>query len=124
MLGLPITLPWFIALHASGLCAVGLSLIFKPTSPTKPASSNAVLGIATVGLGLAYLSTSYMPISENAFLYASVPVRIILAALAAVKAGLGAGEEERTLWGVAAYDGLGGVVLGFWLGKWDGRVPL
>lgn len=83
-----------------------------------------MLGIATLGLGLAYTFTSYMPIAENSFLYASVPVRIILAVMAAVKAGLGAGEEERALWVVAAYDGLGGVVLGFWLGRWDGRIPL
>lgn len=63
-----------------------------------------------------------MPMQQNAFLYASVPVRLILAAVAAVKASLGAGEDEKTLWGITVYDGLGAIVLGLWLGAWDGRV--
>lgn len=121
-LGLPIHLPWFITLHASGLCFVGLSLIFKHANHPKPPPNKSVLGVATLGLGLAYLFTAYMPMQQNAFLYASVPVRLILAAVAAVKASLGAGEDEKTLWGITVYDGLGAIVLGLWLGAWDGRV--
>lgn len=77
-LTLPINLPWFITLHASGLCLLGLSLIFNPSRANTPPHSprnTSLLGIATLGLGLAYFSTCYMPVEENAFLYASVPVR-------------------------------------------------
>jgi len=49
--------------------------------------------------------------------------RLILAAAAALKAKLGPGEDEKTLWGVAAWDGLGAIWLGLWLGAWNGRVP-
>ena len=67
-----------------------------------------------------------MPIEQNVFIHASVPVRLILAALAAVKVlfggnGVGRGER-RQLWIVALYDGGGALVLGWWLGTWDGRV--
>jgi hypothetical protein len=132
MASLPINLPWFITLHASGLSFVGLALIFKPSllgplssSPkTKPTPPNtSVLGVASLGLGLAYFATCYMPIAENAFLYASVPGRIFLAAVMIIKASLGAEGEEKKLWGLALYDGLGGIALGLWLGRFDGRVP-
>jgi hypothetical protein len=123
MLSLPtVNLPPFILLHALGLCTVGLYLLFNRS--TSPHSS--MLGISTVGLGLAYLSTCYMPIEQNVFIHASVPVRLILAALAAVKVivgGNGVGRsEKRQLWIVALYDGGGALVLGWWLGVWDGRV--
>ena len=68
-----------------------------------------------------------MPMEENQFLYATAPVRIILAAAAGLKvlvAGNGMGREERRmLLGIAGYDGLGGLLLGWWLGTWSGRVP-
>lgn len=64
---------------------------------------------------------------ENQFLYATVPVRMILASVAGLKvllAGREIGmEEKRALLGIAIYDGLGGVVLGWRLGGWSGRVP-
>lgn len=49
--------------------------------------------------------------------------RLVLAGVAALKATLGAGEDEKSLWGIAAYDGLGAVVLGVWLEAWNGRMP-
>ena len=47
---------------------------------------------------------------QNAFLYASVPVRMLLGALAAVRVGMGGvrREEREVLWMVAGYDGFGG----------------
>jgi len=114
-----LNLPWFITVHALGLSTLGLYLIFSST-PSKPTST---LGIATLGLGLAYLSTSYVSIEENQFLYASVPVRIILATVAGLKALIAGKEERRTLVGIAVYDGFGGAILGWWLGVWDGKVP-
>jgi hypothetical protein len=86
-----------------------------------------MLGVAALGLGLAYFLTSYMPIEQNQFLHASVPVRLILAAASAYKAFIGRKElsdiEKKRLWGVTIWDGFGAVVLGWWLGKWNGRVP-
>jgi len=114
-----LNLPWFITVHALGLSTLGLYLAFF-SNPSKPTST---LGIATLGLGLAYLSTSYVPIEENQFLYASVPVRIILAAVAGLKALTAGKEEKKALVGIAVYDGLGGAILGWWLGKWSGMVP-
>merc|ERR1711939_859167 len=104
-----INLPWPITLHAFGLAFLGLYQTFRLTSSTKansssskPVPANPMLGIATFGLSLAYLSTSYMPIEQNQFLYA---------------------DEKRNLLVVAAYDGLGAVALGLWLGTFEGRVP-
>jgi hypothetical protein len=114
-----INLPWFITAHALSLSTLGLYLTFSST----PSKQTSTLGIATLGLGLAYLSTSYVPVEENQLLYASVPVRVILAAVAGLKALVARKEERGTLVGVAVYDGLGGVVLGWWLGSWSGRVP-
>lgn len=86
-----------------------------------------MLGVACLGLGLAYFSTSYMPIKQNQFLHASVPVRLILVAVSAYKAYIGRKElsdiEKKRLWGVMIWDGCGAVVLGWWLGNWNGRVP-
>jgi len=110
-----INLPFPILIHALGLVIIGVYL----TSKRKPAT----LGIVTLALGLAYLTTSYMPIDQNQFLHASVPVRVALAAAAAGRAMAGPRDEERgSLWGIALYDGFGGLVLGWWLGSWNGRV--
>lgn len=120
-MSLQVNLPWFITVHALGLTSLGLYLTFTTSKPS------STLGIATLGLGLAYLSTSYVPMEENQFLYATVPVRMILASVAGLKvllAGREIGmEEKRALLGIAIYDGLGGVVLGWRLGGWSGRVP-
>lgn len=116
-------LPHFITLHALGLGALGLYQTFH-ISHRSP--SNPLLGIATLALSLAYLFTAYMPIEQNQFLYATVPVRMILAAVAAIRLLIGGGlgkEERRNLLVVALYDGGGAMVLGWWLGSFDGRCP-
>ena len=111
-----INLPLPILIHAVGLSIYGVYLTFN----RKP----GLLGIATLGLGLAYLTTAYMPISQNQFLHASVPVRVALAVVAAGRAIVGGPRDKEwgSLWIVAVYDGLGGLVLGWMLGRWDGRV--
>lgn len=82
-----------------------------------------MLGIAGLGLGLSYLSTSYMPIAENQFLHASAPIRVILAAVAGVRLLTAtSGECTGELWGILLYDGLGGLLVGWSLGRWDGRI--
>jgi hypothetical protein len=109
-----INLPFPIVVHAAVLVVYGIYLTFN----RKPAA----LGITTLALGLSYLTTSYMPISENQFLHASVPVRVALGVVAAGRAATGPREEGATLWGIALYDGVGGLLLGWWLGRWNGRV--
>ena len=126
-----INLPLPILIHAVGLCSLGLHLTFTYPHKTKPQpqQDTTILGIASLGLGLAYLSTSYMPQNENQWLYASAPVRMILAGVAGIKLVVNAwqgGElkhEQVALWGILLYDGLGGFMVGWWLGSWGGRVP-
>jgi hypothetical protein len=117
-----INLPTSILFHALGLCGLGLYYTFRPT-PLAQKSSSAPLGIATLGLGVAYLATSYMPIAENQWLHASVPVRILLALVAGIRAVMSKPTEDRRhLWTILLYDGLGGLMLGRTLGRWDGRI--
>ena len=51
MLFYPVILPWPILLHALGLTGLGLLFVFE--SPRKPGQDRALLGLATIGLGLA-----------------------------------------------------------------------
>jgi hypothetical protein len=123
---LPVRLPWFIFIHACLMVVTGLVLIFQMPEG-KRGNSSASLGIATFTIGLAYLFTAWPPMEENAFLYASVPVRLILSTLALVRA-LGFAKLERkeknNLIGIAVWDGCGALVLGWYLGEWSGRPTL
>jgi hypothetical protein len=122
-----INLPWPILLHAFGLLGLGTIQIFRRSPPGRVSELTAMLGIATAALGLAYLSTAYMPLHQNAFLYASVPVRMILATIAGLKLlqlGPTVSETGRAeLLTVLLYDGIGGAVVGWFLGTWSGRIP-
>ncbi|RFU25528.1 hypothetical protein B7463_g10811, partial [Scytalidium lignicola] len=121
----PINLPWFVSLHAGGLALLGLRMLFR-TGPVSPKlDSSAMLGITAVALGMSYLSTSYMPVEQNQFLHASVPIRILLGVLAGIRAAIGGGltaQGKRDLLVVLFYDALGGLAVGWWLGKYDGRI--
>jgi hypothetical protein len=151
-----INLPLPILCHALGCCFIGLKLTFIPppysntpgthASNPPPAQDRTVLGIATIAIGLVYLSTAYMPLEQNSVLYASAPVRIMLAGIAGAKLALdhfgkrnmGPGSYDDTgkavrtcegrdgngvLWGIMLYDGLGGLLLGWWLGTLSGKIP-
>ena len=135
-----VNLPIPVFLHALGCCFLGLRLIFTtPMPPRPPVQDRTILGIVTLAIGLAYLSTSYMPPEKNAFLYASAPVRIVLAGIASAKLAMGHFSEDNVenreargsdvrdrsglLWGIVLYDGLGGIILGWWLGTFCGRIP-
>ncbi|KKZ68872.1 hypothetical protein EMCG_00043 [[Emmonsia] crescens] len=109
-----INLPVPVLLHALGLSALGAYLTFTRTPAT--------LGIASTGLGLSYIFTSYVPIEENQFLHASVPVRMILAALAALRLPTAPKAERKGLMILVLYDFLGGLMVGYILGKWNGRL--
>jgi hypothetical protein len=123
-----VNLPWPILVHALGLTFLGLRFLFRPNPPPPGRASeiSTILGIPTTALGLAYLFTAYMPIHENQFLHASVPVRIILAGLAGVKLLVSRNEVGVVPWkellGIALYDGAGGLLVGWWLGTWGGRI--
>lgn len=54
MIALPIHLPWLITLHATGLCFLCFSMIFKTAPPDRPSDRTTILGIATLALGLTY----------------------------------------------------------------------
>ncbi|KAH9480951.1 hypothetical protein JR316_0007558 [Psilocybe cubensis] len=90
----------------------------RPPPPTHPRNTD--------------LATSYMPISQNQFLHASAPVRIVLASLALLKYLLILREPRDSaarrrykrmggLLGVALYDGLGGLLVGWYLGTLGGK---
>ena len=77
------------------------------------------------------LTTAYVPISQNQFLYASAPVRIGLGLLAAVKVLLTHGKNpalypgRSSLLAICIYDALGGagVAYAYLGGTLSGRVP-
>lgn len=68
-----INLPWFITIHATLLVITGVAMVLKQNPAPAKTQSQALLGIATTGLGLSYLLTSYMPVEQNQFLHASKP---------------------------------------------------
>ncbi|KAJ7730332.1 hypothetical protein B0H16DRAFT_1733848 [Mycena metata] len=128
MLFYPILLPWPILLHVLGLTTLGLRLLFaRPT--TEAPEDVSPLGITTIALGLAYLATAYMPIASNQFLHASAPIRVVLALLDGLKWFMTRGVKNTRLYtkrnvllGVFLYDGLGGLLLEWYLGTLSGRV--
>jgi len=74
-----------------------------------------------------YLFSSYMPVDENQFLHATVPVRLILSGLMTMNLLIHGrqGMSKDGFWGhvaIAAIDGITGVLLGNWLGRYDGLV--
>jgi hypothetical protein len=122
-----VNLPPLILAHAVFMCLIGMRWIFQAPSakPSRASEASAMAGITTLGIGLAYLSTSYMPIAENHFLHASVPVRVLLALVAASRLLLfknvsSAGRNEMLF--VFLYDGFGGLLCGWQLDNFTGRV--
>ncbi|KAF9509613.1 hypothetical protein BS47DRAFT_143263 [Hydnum rufescens UP504] len=122
-----INLPWPILLHALGLLALGLNQIFRRSPPGRVSELTTMLGISTTALALGYLCTAYVPLHQNVFLHASVPVRMLLGTIAGLKlfqvgSGISAAGKVE-LWTILLYDGFGGVALGWFLGGWGGRIP-
>jgi hypothetical protein len=67
-----------------------------------------------------------MPISENQFLHASVPVRVGLALVAALKLLVDKNmpqDYRNEMLFVFLYDGIGGLICGWQLDNFNGRVP-
>ena len=129
-----IKLPIPILLHGLGMSAIGLRMALRqpPSSTTNKgpdpnAHVHSLLGITTLAIGLCYITTCYMDPAQNAMLYASIPVRILLASLLLVMVGLHGksytAEGRRALLTAAIYDGLSGIWLGWYLGEYLGRCP-
>jgi hypothetical protein len=148
LLGLQINLPWFMTAHAAFSLLAGVQMVVsRPPRSSPHQKSQALAGIATMAIGLSYFLTSYMPISENQFLHASkssfprfrrnirqrvmvegVPARVILGATMLFKVVLDGKnltkDDRMKLWGFGVYDLFGGLYVGYWLGRFDGRAMM
>ena len=73
-----------------------------------------------------YLVSSYMPLEDNQFVHTSVPVRLFLAGCLVGVCVLRGREMSKSGWwemiGLAAIEGVGALMLGFHLGRFDGKV--
>jgi hypothetical protein len=137
----PINLPSHLI--AQSLTAVGLglymSLFRKPAiiyngytmlAPLNPSPRTAdtvsLLGVVTVGLEVTYLVSSYMPLKDNQFLAASVPVRLGLAALMGVVCVIHRKTMSQSgfweLATLAVLDASAAIELGLQFGRFDGMV--
>lgn len=125
-----VNLPSLVLAHSLLLSILGLRMVFRssPTPrPNRETETSAMSGITTLAIGIAYLVTSYMPIEQNQFLHASVPVRMFLALLAAARLVFVQNvstEGRNEMLFVAIYDGLGGAICGWQLGNFSGKVPV
>lgn len=96
------------------MALAGLFLIFEMPKG-QYGNSSASLGITSFAIGLAHLFTAWPLMEENAFLYASVPVRLILAGVSLFRAlampNLEEGEKNNLI-AIAVWDGVGALALG------------
>ncbi|KAL5340562.1 hypothetical protein BJX70DRAFT_396547 [Aspergillus crustosus] len=102
------------------------SFIPPPTTP-RIADTNALFGIISYALVLPYFVSSYMPIDENQFLYASVPIRLCVSGMMLAHLLLRGrtGMSESGFWEFVAFamlDGGSAMGLGLYLGRFDGRI--
>lgn len=132
-----INLPPLVIGHSLFLSFMGLKTIFSPpkttatkqtdgTIKTTTASDEGTKGILLLAIGMSYLCTSYVPMEQNAFLHASIPVRLALAALAVTRMlfvpGLSkAGRSDMLI--VLLIDGVGAMAVGWNIGNFTGRLP-
>jgi hypothetical protein len=124
-----VNLPWPVLTYAVGLVFVGLKCTFRPNPPPPGRASEimTMLGMVTTGIGLSYLVTTYMPMHENQYLYASVPIRLIVDGIAGIEL-LVAGhrmtqEGFNEVGGTLLIEALAGLWLGWYLETFNGRVP-
>ncbi|KAF3921413.1 hypothetical protein ABW21_db0201826 [Orbilia brochopaga] len=121
-------LPWPILVHSVGLTLLGLNLTFNgnPSSSPEVRGANSILGVTTTTIGLCYLGTSGVPVEQNQFLHASVPVRLGVAVLLLTAAAVNRRKMDQKGWrvhiGFGIWDAAGALWLGWYLGRWDGRV--
>ncbi|KAL4895848.1 hypothetical protein BDV59DRAFT_199827 [Aspergillus ambiguus] len=103
--------------------------LFIPRPTTRRITdTNVLFGLVTSGLMLPYFVSSYMPIEENQFLHASVPIRLFASAVmlghTLVRGRRGMSEEGYwEFLGLALLDAGAAIALGCELGRFDGMVP-
>jgi hypothetical protein len=104
----------------------GYTMFVPANAPPRTADAISLLGIAVIGLEVTYLVTSYMPIEENQFIAASVPIRLGLSALMGTLCVLYRKSMSKSgFWefvSLALLDGSAAIGLGLYLGRWDGMV--
>jgi hypothetical protein len=104
----------------------GYTLLVPANSPPRTADAITLLGVITAGLEITYLVSSYMPLEENQFVAASVPVRMGLALLMASVCVLHRKSMTKSgfweLTSLILLDGSAAIGLGLQLGRWDGMV--
>ncbi len=133
---IPINLPIPVVFHAVGLVLYGGHMVIhspkrKELDNGRGGTASAVVddglkGLLLLGIGAAYLTTAYLPREQNAWLYAVVPVRILLGSVSGLRLyflpGLSS-ETRADMWTLLLADGVLGVVTGWQLGRFDGRLP-
>lgn len=102
-------------------------LIPHPTT-RRIADTNALLGLVSSCLMLPYFLCSYMPIEENQYLHASVPIRLFVSGVlfghTLLRGRKGMSEEGyREFLGFAVMDAGAAIMVGLQLGRFNGIVP-
>jgi hypothetical protein len=104
----------------------GYTALIPSNAPPRTADVISLLGLVIAGLESLYLVASYMPIEENQFIAASIPVRLALAismgGICVVHKNTMSKSGFWELVGLGVLDGGAAVVLGIWLRRWDGMV--
>lgn len=139
----PVNLPLPVLLTSLSEVGLGLYLTLFRRPPYTSASNDegpvplphalrsaditSLLGITATGLGLTYLVSSYMPVEENQFLHAIVPVRLALSTLMTTTLLIHGrqGMSKEGFWAhvvLAALDGVSALAMGHLLGRYDGIV--
>ncbi|KAJ9634587.1 hypothetical protein H2199_008870 [Coniosporium tulheliwenetii] len=67
--------------HPAGTSTSSAGAASLDVRSARVVDTSSLLGIATLALGLTYLGTSHVPVAENQFLHASVPVRLLISVL-------------------------------------------
>ncbi|KAL5365276.1 hypothetical protein BJX96DRAFT_158875 [Aspergillus floccosus] len=102
-------------------------LVLPHPTTRRIADTNALLGLVTSCLMLPYFLCSYMPIEENQFLHASVPIRLFVSGVLFGHTLLRgrSGMSEEGYWeflGFAVMDAGAAIAVGVQLGRFDGMV--
>jgi hypothetical protein len=137
-----VNLPSHVLLTSTTVFGLGLYVSLFRTSPLKPltgrdffvpepstrriADTNALFGVTACVLMLPYFLSSYMPIEENQWLHATVPIRLFLSsALGANLLLRGRYMTQEGFWeflALGVVDFVGAIMLGWELGRFDGMV--
>jgi hypothetical protein len=104
----------------------GYTMLVPANAPPRTADTISIFGILATGLEVTYLVASYMPLEENQFIAATVPVRLALAGMMAAVCAIHRKSMSKSgFWELVALtllDGSAAIGTGLYLGRWDGMV--